>query len=73
MFIKSDPKIKIYKLMVIPILFKTRGKNIFLPTLLIYRIGFTLQCTADMDLLKMVPVEILLNFRNYFHTLQLGF
>ena len=29
--------------------------------------------TANVDLLKMVPVEILLNFRNYFRTLQLGF
>ena len=29
--------------------------------------------TADTDLLKMVPVEILLNFENYFCTLQLGF
>ena len=29
--------------------------------------------TADRDLLKMVPVEILLNFGNYFCTLQLGF
>ena len=29
--------------------------------------------TADMDLLEMVPVEILLNFGNYFHTSQLGF
>ena len=29
--------------------------------------------TADTDVLKMVPVEILLNFRNYFRTLQLGF
>ena len=28
--------------------------------------------TADTDLLKMVPVEILLNFENYFCTLQLG-
>ena len=28
--------------------------------------------TADTDLLKMVPVEILLNFGNYFRTLQLG-
>ena len=26
-----------------------------------------------MDLLKMVPVEILVNFGNYFCTLQLGF
>ena len=35
-----------------------------------------LQCkhnTADTDLLKMVPVEILLNIGNYFCTLQLGF
>ena len=30
------------------------------------------QCTANKDLLKMVPVEILLNFRNSFRTLQLG-
>ena len=29
--------------------------------------------TANVDLLKMVPVEILLNFENYFRTLQLGF
>ena len=29
--------------------------------------------TANVDLLKMVPVEILLNFGNYFGTLQLGF
>ena len=29
--------------------------------------------TADTDLLKSVPVEILLNFGNYFRTLQLGF
>ena len=29
--------------------------------------------TANMDLLKSVPVEILLNFENYFRTLQLGF
>ena len=29
--------------------------------------------TADTDLLKMVPVEILLNFGNYFCTLRLGF
>ena len=29
--------------------------------------------TADTDLLKMVPVEILLNFGNYFLTLQSGF
>ena len=29
--------------------------------------------TADTNLLKMVPVEILLNFGNYFRTLQLGF
>ena len=30
--------------------------------------------TADTDLLKRVPVEILLNlFSNYFHTIQLGF
>ena len=29
--------------------------------------------TADTDLLKMVPVEILLNFGNHFSTLQLGF
>ena len=29
--------------------------------------------TADTDLLKMVPVEILLNFGNYVRTLQLGF
>ena len=29
--------------------------------------------TANVDLLKMVPVEILLNFGNYFRTLQLGF
>ena len=28
--------------------------------------------TADTDLLKMVPVEILLNFKNYFRTLKLG-
>ena len=28
---------------------------------------------ADTNLLKMVPVEILLNFGNYFRTLQLGF
>ena len=31
------------------------------------------QYTANVDLLKMVPVEILLNFENYFRTLQLGF
>ena len=31
-----------------------------------------MNCTADTDLLKMVPVEILLNFGNYFRTLQLG-
>ena len=30
-------------------------------------------CTADTNLLKIVPVEILLNFGNYFRTLQLGF
>ena len=29
--------------------------------------------TADMDLLKIVPVEILLNFGNYFRTFKLGF
>ena len=29
--------------------------------------------TANVDWLKMVPVEILLNFGNYFRTLQLGF
>ena len=29
--------------------------------------------TADTDLLKMVPVEIWLNFGKYFRTLQLGF
>ena len=29
--------------------------------------------TADPDLLKMVTVKILLNFGNYFRTLQLGF
>ena len=29
--------------------------------------------TADTDLLKMVPVEILLFFGNYFRTLQLRF
>ena len=29
--------------------------------------------TANVDLLKMVPVEILLNFGNYFRTFQLGF
>ena len=29
--------------------------------------------TADTDLLKIVPVEMLLNFGNYFRTLQLGF
>ena len=29
--------------------------------------------TADTDLLKMVPIEILLKFGNYFYTLQLGF
>ena len=29
--------------------------------------------TADTDLLKMVPVEIMLNFVKYFCTLQLGF
>ena len=29
--------------------------------------------TANVDLLKNVPVEILLNFENYFRTLQLGF
>ena len=29
--------------------------------------------TADKYLLKMVPVEILLNFGNDFRTLQLGF
>ena len=29
--------------------------------------------TTDTDLLKMVPVEILINFGNYFRTLQLGF
>ena len=29
--------------------------------------------TADTDLLKMVPVELLLNYRNYYRTLQLGF
>ena len=28
---------------------------------------------ADTDLLKMVPVVILLNFGNYFRTLQSGF
>ena len=28
---------------------------------------------ADTDLLKMVNVEILFNFENYFRTLQLGF
>ena len=33
----------------------------------------TVQATADKDLLKLVPVEILLNFGNYFRTLQLGF
>ena len=31
------------------------------------------QITADTDLLKMAPVKILLNFKNYFLTLQLGF
>ena len=29
--------------------------------------------TADTDLMKMIPVEILLNFEIFFHTLQLGF
>ena len=29
--------------------------------------------TADTYLLKMFPVEIMLNFENYFRTLQLGF
>ena len=29
--------------------------------------------TANVDLLKMVPVETLLNFGNYFRTLQFGF
>ena len=29
--------------------------------------------TASVDLLKMVPIEIFLNFGNYFRTLQLGF
>ena len=29
--------------------------------------------TANVDLLKMVHVEILFNFGNYFRTLQLGF
>ena len=29
--------------------------------------------TAFTDLLKMVPVKILLNLGNYFRTLQLGF
>ena len=29
--------------------------------------------TANVDLLKMVPVELLLNFGNYIRTLQLGF
>ena len=29
--------------------------------------------TADTDLLKMVPVEILLNFGNHICTLQFGF
>ena len=29
--------------------------------------------TADTDLLKMVPIEKMLNFGNYFRTLQLGF
>ena len=40
------------------------------PTFLILDL---LSRTANMDLLKMVPVEILLNFGNYFRTLQLGF
>ena len=31
------------------------------------------EITADTDLLKMVHVEILLNFKNHFRTLQLGF
>ena len=29
--------------------------------------------TAETDLLKIVPVKILLNFGNYIHTLQLRF
>ena len=40
-------------------------KCLFLHFLSIYR--------ANVDSLKMVPVKILLNFGNYFHTLQLGF
>ena len=38
-----------------------------------YVFMYFLYVTANVDLLKMVPVEILLNFGNYFHTLQLGF
>ena len=34
---------------------------------------FTPYNTADRDLVKMFPVEILINFGNYFRTLQLGF
>ena len=41
-------------------------------TLFFFSTSLTL-LTADSDLLKMVPVEILLNFGNYFRILQLGF
>ena len=32
-----------------------------------------LRSTSNTDLMKMVPVEILPNFGNYFRTLKLGF
>ena len=34
---------------------------------------YYLMTTDDTDLVKMVPIKILLNFGNYFHSLQLGF
>ena len=37
------------------------------------RKSYDLCFTANMDSLKMVPIEILLNFGDYFRTLQLGF
>ena len=42
-------------------------------SILCYFLKITPPSTSDTDLLKMVPVEILLNFGNYFSTFQLGF
>ena len=49
-------------------------KNIFPEENISWKIFvYVIIITADTDLLKMVPVEILLNFGNYFLPLQLGF